>query len=110
AKSKRQQEKADSDLLEKWIQRAMKIYTDARAFGVEYPPSLKTSIERAQLECLQQDKKKIQLSTSTLQRRLQGGQTRRQGHEHENWLTAAEADIVVNFAIECADRGFPLSH
>jgi hypothetical protein len=68
------------------------------------------AITQAQRECLEQDKNIIQLSKSTLQRRVTGGLSRRQGHEHESWITKVEADIVVTFTIECADRGFPLSH
>ncbi|KAJ7167922.1 hypothetical protein C8R46DRAFT_835093, partial [Mycena filopes] len=66
--------------------------------------------QQAQRECLQQDKKHISLSTSTLSRRLNGGLSKAEAHQHESWLTPAEADIVILFAIACADRGFPLSH
>ncbi|KAJ7032140.1 hypothetical protein C8F04DRAFT_886400, partial [Mycena alexandri] len=66
--------------------------------------------QQAQRECLEQDKKHIKLTTSTLSRRLNGGVSKREAHEHESWLTAAEADTVISYAIACADRGFPLSH
>lgn len=28
----------------------------------------------------------------------------------KSWLTAEETEVVINYAIECGDRGFPLSH
>lgn len=111
AKSKRKQKKANSDLQEKWLQRAIQIHTGAQPGpSSQHTPSLMEAITQAQRECLEQDKNIIQLSKSTLQRRVTGGLSRRQGHEHESWITEVEADIVVAFAIECADRGFPLSH
>ncbi|KAJ7209936.1 hypothetical protein C8J57DRAFT_946444, partial [Mycena rebaudengoi] len=61
-------------------------------------------------ECLEQEGTAIALSKSTLQRRAKGGKTRREAHEFEGWLTKDEAQTVISFTIECADRGFPLSH
>ncbi|KAJ7442314.1 hypothetical protein FB451DRAFT_961463, partial [Mycena latifolia] len=61
-------------------------------------------------ECAEQDKKLVKLSTSALHRHVHGGKGRVEGHEHEGWLTKEEAEVVITFAIACADRGFPLSH
>ncbi|KAJ7177098.1 hypothetical protein C8R46DRAFT_810386, partial [Mycena filopes] len=61
-------------------------------------------------ECLAQEKKTVDISKSTLDRRIKGGVNRKDGHEHHAWLTKEETVIVVDFAAECSERGFPLSH
>ncbi|KAJ7253131.1 hypothetical protein C8J57DRAFT_1076918 [Mycena rebaudengoi] len=110
AKSKRQQEKEDGDRQEKWMQRAIKIHQEGHGSSSQPVPSYADCIEQAQAECLAQEGRAIALSKSTLQRRAKGGKTRREAHEFEGWLTKDEAQTVISFTIECADRGFPLSH
>jgi hypothetical protein len=34
----------------------------------------------------------------------------REAHEEQKWLTSDEEWVVIDFAVECANRGFPLSH
>jgi hypothetical protein len=46
-----------------------------------------------------------------MQRRLNGGQSCQQYNMEQNsWLIPEEEDQVVNFALDCAARGFPLDH
>lgn len=52
----------------------------------------------------------IKLSHATLRRLADGGKTSSEAQADRAWLTAAETDVVINFIIEMADRGFPLSH
>ncbi|KAJ7046210.1 hypothetical protein C8F04DRAFT_987919, partial [Mycena alexandri] len=92
------------------MQRAIKIMEAEEGSSSSPPPSLKTATQQAQRECLQQDKKHISLSTSTLSRRLNGGLSKTEAHQNECWLNSAEADVVISYVIACADRGFPLSH
>jgi hypothetical protein len=92
------------------MQHAIQIFTEGHSSSSTPAPSLHDALAQAEKECLQQDKKKVTLSKSTLQRRANGGLSKKEAHEHESWLTKEEAEIVVVFAIACADRGFPLSH
>jgi hypothetical protein len=108
-KSQHKKDKEKSDLKEKWMQHAIQIFTEGHNSS-STPPSLQQVLTQAQRECFEQDKKTVKLSKSTLQRRVRSGQSRRAAHEHESWLAKEEAELVVSFAIECTDRGFPLSH
>lgn len=53
---------------------------------------------------------KINLSYSTLSRLADGRKNREQANAHRRWLTDIEEDIVVNFIIEMALQGWPVSH
>ena len=52
----------------------------------------------------------VRLSTSTLLRLVKGGKTCEEALEERAWLNIGESDIVIDFIIEMAHRGFPLSH
>ncbi|KAH9015412.1 hypothetical protein EDB85DRAFT_1866866, partial [Lactarius pseudohatsudake] len=53
--------------------------------------------------------RRIPLAHNTLARHARGGVTLTQSNQRKSWLTAEEEENVVNFAIEVAQRGFPLS-
>ena len=54
--------------------------------------------------------RRIPLAHNTLARHAKGGVTLTQSNrERKSWLTAKEEESVVTFAIEVAQRGFPLS-
>jgi hypothetical protein len=53
--------------------------------------------------------RRIPLSYSTLVRHAKGGVTLTQSNCKKSWLTEVEHETVVQFAIEMAQRGFPLS-
>jgi hypothetical protein len=110
AKSIRKKDQELSKLREKWIKRAVVICTEGHGSSSSTQTSYAQAATQARLECLEQDKKIIEISTSTLQRRVNGGHSRQEGHKHEKWETKEEADIIIEFAIAMADRGFPLSH
>jgi len=52
----------------------------------------------------------IKLSQATLHRLANGGRTPSEAHADQAWLTDAKTNVVINFIIEMADCGFPLSH
>jgi hypothetical protein len=54
--------------------------------------------------------KSIKLCHMTLKRLAAGGMTREKANTNRRWLTDPEEDIVIDFIVEMADRGFPLSH
>ncbi|KAF8218097.1 hypothetical protein K438DRAFT_1469194, partial [Mycena galopus ATCC 62051] len=61
-------------------------------------------------ECFIKTKKHIKLSKSTLGQRINGGWSTHEVHEEQKWLSAAEEHIVIDYAIKCANWGFPLRH
>src|SRR3981189_2037773 len=52
----------------------------------------------------------VRLDHKTLSRLAGGGKPKSQSNAEKGWLLQSEADIIINFAIETAARGFPLSH
>ncbi|KIM35937.1 hypothetical protein M413DRAFT_78899 [Hebeloma cylindrosporum] len=52
----------------------------------------------------------VKLSHATLKRLVDGGLTRDEAHEARSWLMPSEVNVVIDFVVEMADRGFPLSH
>jgi hypothetical protein len=88
------------------MKRAIKIHEELSG----KPQSLAKICQQAEQECLLQTKKVVKLSTSTLSRHINGGRSIRDAHEQRKWLSKEETDAVVDYAINCANRGFPLSH
>ena len=54
--------------------------------------------------------KHIKLCHMTLKRLSDGGMTRERANAERTWLLDSEVDIVIDFIVEMAHRGFPLSH
>jgi hypothetical protein len=50
------------------------------------------------------------LSKSTVDRLLKGGTRKSDSNADRGWLLAEEEVIVADFCLQCANRGFPLSH
>ncbi|CAA7271085.1 unnamed protein product [Cyclocybe aegerita] len=53
---------------------------------------------------------RIRLSHMTLSRLADGGLTRVQANATRSWLSKGEEDVVVEFILDMAARGWPLSH
>ena len=66
--------------------------------------------QEVEAECYAKTGKTIKLHKSTIQRRAQGHRSIREFNAGKRWLTDAEEETVVDFAIDMALRGFPLSH
>lgn len=58
----------------------------------------------------QETGRSINLDYSWLCRKVVGGRTRVESNASRSWLTKEETDVVINYTIESAARGFPLSH
>ncbi|KIK80086.1 hypothetical protein PAXRUDRAFT_44772, partial [Paxillus rubicundulus Ve08.2h10] len=62
-------------------------------------------------EEMERQKKKVSISHVTLKRRLEGGRSCQQANEENyGWLTVEEEESVVEYCLELAARGFPLTH
>jgi len=56
-------------------------------------------------------KKNVTLTHVTLKRRLDGGRSCQQANEENHgWLTSEEEEVTVNYCLQLAQRGFPLTH
>lgn len=54
--------------------------------------------------------KRLELSDSTLLRQSNGGTSKATANADKGWLMPSEVSRVVDYAVEMANRGFPLSH
>lgn len=53
----------------------------------------------------------IKLDHSYLCRKVHSaGRTRSEANAARSWLTDEECEVVINYVVECGNRGFPLSH
>ena len=59
--------------------------------------------------CFEETGQVILLSHCALNRQADGGRTRIQAQEERSWVTPAEAEIMVDFIVEMAARGWPVS-
>ncbi|KAF9493872.1 hypothetical protein BDN71DRAFT_1394190 [Pleurotus eryngii] len=55
-------------------------------------------------------RRRIILADSTLQWHVNGGTTKSTSNASRGWLSASEEEMVIKFAVEMANRGFPLTH
>jgi hypothetical protein len=57
-----------------------------------------------------QTKRRVELDYSTLGRWVKGGKSLAESNAEKSWLFAEEADNIISYAVENANRGFPFSH
>ncbi|KAK6993235.1 hypothetical protein R3P38DRAFT_2448362, partial [Favolaschia claudopus] len=95
---------------EDWVIRAATIYNEGQGSSSGPPLSLQKAIDKAQEEYHAQTGLVLKLAKSRVHRRVHGGRSRQEAADERNWLTPEEVKIVIDFAIEYANRGFALSH
>jgi hypothetical protein len=54
--------------------------------------------------------RRLELSNCTLLRWVKGGKSKAESNADKGWLLPSEVTQVVDYAVEIANRGFPLSH
>ena len=52
----------------------------------------------------------VKIDHGFLIRQASGCRTKAQANAAGSWLTPEETEVVIQYAHECSDRGFPLSH
>ena len=109
ALSKTKTKQIDSKLLDKYIKIAAERYNHERATEKK-PRGLRKICEEVEAECFRDTKKEIKLDKMTVSRRAKGRQNIREFNASKGWLTPAERELVIQFTIDTALRGFPLSH
>jgi hypothetical protein len=72
--------------------------------------SMRTICEDFQTLNLNATGKLVKLSHTTMARLLAGRLTLQQANAAKGHLTDGETEVILNYIIECGNRGFPLSH
>jgi hypothetical protein len=72
--------------------------------------SLRAVCKPIEGEHLLQKKKAITLDPNTLLRHVKGGKAKSKSNEEKGWLLPEEVETVIAYAVEVANRGFPLTH
>ncbi|KAI1795547.1 hypothetical protein LXA43DRAFT_868616, partial [Ganoderma leucocontextum] len=99
----------DSELHDKWIKIAADRYLDEQSSETN-PRGLRTICKEVEEECFRETKKRIKLARQTVNDRIKGRQSIRDFNVSKRWLDQAEENMVVEFTIDTALRGFPLNH
>jgi hypothetical protein len=74
------------------------------------PLSLRKVCKQIEDEHWSETKMKVKLDPCTLRRLVNGGTLKSIRNSEKSWLLESEATMVIDYAIEVASRGFPLSH
>ncbi|TBU21163.1 hypothetical protein BD309DRAFT_835379, partial [Dichomitus squalens] len=109
AVSKAKQAHIDSELVKKYINIAANRYNEERE-SQRKPRGVRKICREVEQECFLETRKKITLPKSTVSARANGRTSIQDFNATKRWLTPAEEDVVVEFAIDAGLRGFPLTH
>jgi len=74
------------------------------------PLSLRKICKQIEGEHYAATKRTVKLDPCTLRRLAQGGKSKSTSNSEKSWLLPDEVEMVINYAVEVAARGFPLSH
>lgn len=107
SKSKTKVHQLEAAEREKWMQVAISMYNEEKK--KDSGQGLRAVCTEVERQCYEETGKQTKIDKSTLQRRANGGRSIADFNAEKGWLTQEEADIVVTYALELADRGFPLS-
>lgn len=108
ANSKTKEKRLKSELQEEWLKIAVDRYLTEKDTGNGI--GARKICQEVSEECFEVTGKRVTLSKSTVMRRAKGGRSIRDFNAEKRWLSEAEEQIVADFAIDTAKRGFPLSH
>ena len=92
---------------EEWMMRAVDAYRGQAGEGTE-KYGLQKVCNKMVKRCWEEDKGVIRLDKETLRRRMNGVQSKAKSNTAKGWLSEVEEDMIVNYAIELANRGLPL--
>ena len=109
ALSKTRKQQQDSELIQKYTSIAAIRYNDLRS-TLKKPPGAEMICREVEAQCFAETKNKIKLSGTTVRARADGRESIRDFNVTKRWLTPAEEETVVEFIVDTARRGFPLSH
>lgn len=107
--SKSEKKQASSEFQDKWIDIAATRYSEGQDNGGTKRGIRKVCKEVAE-ECFHQTKMRVNLPKTTVIEWAKRRVSIRDFNAGKGWLTLEEEDVVVDFAIDTAVRGFPLNH
>lgn len=91
--------------------RAVALYEAEQSKGPrEQKMGLRRVCKTIEDEYYTETKRKVVLDHMKLSRWAKGGKSKSQSNAEKGWLLPAEVDKVIEYAVEMANRGFPLSH
>ncbi|KAF9036888.1 hypothetical protein BJ165DRAFT_1354396 [Panaeolus papilionaceus] len=61
-------------------------------------------------EHFQKTRRQVKISHQTVNERAKGHQSKKEVAAKHCWMTDAEVDMAVNYCLQCAKQGFPLSY
>lgn len=102
-------------LVQQYMDQAVQLYNAEYAVGpggsILKKPRSYADICRLMVEkCWKENKVSITLTKSALQRHIHGGKSRAQANaKKSSWLTDEEAEVIIRYAINLANQGWPLS-
>lgn len=104
AQSQTRKKRAEAKKKEYWMSEAVKLYLENSSLG------LREAIDRIQARCLRETGGIIKLDKTTLSRRAKGQRSIYEFNASKRWLTPEQENIVIDYAISMARRGWPLTH
>lgn len=95
-------------ITERYMETAMEIYRmEQMKIGAKM--GLVAVCRYTEKLCQEENGVEIRLSKSSLERRLKGVKSQARSNAEKGWLTEEESDTVIQFAIDMANEGWPLS-
>ncbi|KAK0430606.1 hypothetical protein EV421DRAFT_1721352 [Armillaria borealis] len=99
------------EIQEKWIRCAALLYkAEQEKQGTEEKKGLRTVCKEMVERCWQEDQERITVDKQTVSQRLAGIQSQAQSNAERNEaLNAEESKSLISYAVNIAQRGFPLT-
>ncbi|EPQ54119.1 hypothetical protein GLOTRDRAFT_94485 [Gloeophyllum trabeum ATCC 11539] len=104
----RQLSREEQDWVMDWAMAAY--HAEQAKSGPRQKKGLRAICTEVQQAYLLETGNEVKLNFKTLSNLTKGGQKLADFNAEKSWLTASEADLVIEYAQEVAARGFPLSH
>jgi hypothetical protein len=110
AKAKTKTRQTYVEISDKWKTRAAEKYMEEQDKAPEeIKKGLRKICKEVEEECWAEERVKIKIAKSSLARYAKGGKTQAQSNSQKGWVTAEEADVIVEYAIQVALQGHGLS-
>jgi hypothetical protein len=111
AKSEELKRRIDREEVDGLMEQAIKLYlNEQQVQGSEKKMGYCKVCEKVEEEHRKETGRRVKLNHNTLANRVKGGKSLTQFNSEKAWLTETETKMVIDYTLECADHGFPLSH
>ena len=109
-KSETKKKQAIQEEAESLIQDAIQLYHEEQQRVDRKPMRLRKVCEKMEEDYRKATGCTIKLNHNTISNRVKGGISMDKFNRKKTLLTAKEENVIVGYALESADHGFPLSH